>query len=88
MTFPTRHPSLNFLWSALILEELSRLGVEQVCIAPGSRSAPLTLVAAEYSQFEKHVHFDERGLGFFALGLAKSTRKPVAVITTSGTAVE
>lgn len=87
MTFPTRHPSLNFLWSALILEELSRLGVEQVCIAPGSRSAPLTLVAAEYSQFEKHVHFDERGLGFFALGLAKSTRKPVAVITTSGTAV-
>ncbi|WP_252179187.1 2-succinyl-5-enolpyruvyl-6-hydroxy-3-cyclohexene-1-carboxylic-acid synthase [Endozoicomonas sp. 4G] len=87
MTFPTRHPSLNFLWSALILEELSRLGVEHVCIAPGSRSATLTLVAAEHSKFEKHVHFDERGLGFFALGLAKSTRKPVAVITTSGTAV-
>lgn len=87
MTFSTRHPSLNFLWSALILEELSRLGVEHVCIAPGSRSAPLTLVAAENSQFEKHVHFDERGLGFFALGLAKSTRKPVAVMTTSGTAV-
>ncbi|MGI9280612.1 MAG: 2-succinyl-5-enolpyruvyl-6-hydroxy-3-cyclohexene-1-carboxylic-acid synthase [Endozoicomonas sp.] len=87
MTFPTRHPSLNFLWSALILEELCRLGVEHVCIAPGSRSAPLTLVAAEHPKLEKHVHFDERGLGFFALGLAKSTCKPVAVITTSGTAV-
>ncbi|WP_062260423.1 2-succinyl-5-enolpyruvyl-6-hydroxy-3-cyclohexene-1-carboxylic-acid synthase [Endozoicomonas arenosclerae] len=87
MTFPTRHPSLNFLWSALILEELYRLGVEHVCIAPGSRSAPLTLVAAENEKLRKHVHFDERGLGFFALGLTKSTRKPVAVITTSGTAV-
>ncbi len=33
-----------------------------------------------------HSHFDERGLGFFALGIAKSTQAPVAVIVTSGTA--
>ena len=87
MKFPTRHPSLNSLWSALILEELWRLGVEHVCIAPGSRSAPLTLAAAEHHSLRQHVHFDERGLAFYALGLAKSTGKPVAIITTSGTAV-
>lgn len=29
---------LNRLWSRVLLEELSRLGVTQVCVAPGSRS--------------------------------------------------
>ncbi|AMO57281.1 2-succinyl-5-enolpyruvyl-6-hydroxy-3-cyclohexene-1-carboxylate synthase [Endozoicomonas montiporae CL-33] len=87
MKFPTRHPNLNSLWSALLLEELWRLGVEHVCIAPGSRSAPLTLAAAVHPHLQQHVHFDERGLAFFALGLAKSSGRPVAVITTSGTAV-
>lgn len=87
MKFPTRHPNLNSLWSALLLEELWRLGIEHVCIAPGSRSAPLTLAASEHPYLQQHVHFDERGLAFFALGLAKSSGKPVAVITTSGTAV-
>ena len=87
MKFPTRHPNLNSLWSALLLEELWRLGVEHVCIAPGSRSAPLTLAAAVHADLQQHIHFDERGLAFFALGLAKSSGRPVAVITTSGTAV-
>lgn len=87
MKFPTRHASFNSLWSALLLEELWRLGVEHVCIAPGSRSAPLTLVAATHKHLQKHVHFDERGLAFYALGLAKSSGRPVAIITTSGTAV-
>ncbi len=69
------------------MEELYRLGVRHCCIAPGSRSAPLTLTVAEHDGLTEHVHFDERGLGFFALGLAKSRREPVAIITTSGTAV-
>lgn len=87
MKFLTRHSSLNSLWSALILEELWRLGVEHVCIAPGSRSAPLTLAAAAHHSLRRHIHFDERGLAFYALGLAKGTGHPVAIITTSGTAV-
>ncbi len=87
MKFPTRYPNLNALWSSLILEELWRLGVRDCCLAPGSRSAPLTLVVAAHKGLKKHIHFDERGLGFFALGLAKQSRRPVAVITTSGTAV-
>ncbi|WP_017222091.1 2-succinyl-5-enolpyruvyl-6-hydroxy-3-cyclohexene-1-carboxylic-acid synthase [Moritella dasanensis] len=78
---------LNRLWASLILEELSRLGVRHVCVAPGSRSTPLVLAAAAHDDLILHSHFDERGLGFYALGLAKSLQAPVAVIVTSGTAV-
>ncbi|MDO6618418.1 2-succinyl-5-enolpyruvyl-6-hydroxy-3-cyclohexene-1-carboxylic-acid synthase [Shewanella sp. 6_MG-2023] len=78
---------INLLWGALILEELARLGVKHVCMAPGSRSTPLTLAAAAQSSLQSHLHFDERGLGFMALGLAKASHSPVAIITTSGTAV-
>lgn len=78
---------LNRLWSRVLLEELSRLGVTQVCVAPGSRSTPLTLEANANTAFTLHTHYDERGLGFMALGLAKASQQPVAVIVTSGTAV-
>ncbi|ANQ21009.1 2-succinyl-5-enolpyruvyl-6-hydroxy-3-cyclohexene-1-carboxylic-acid synthase [Vibrio natriegens] len=78
---------LNRIWSETLLIELNRFGVEHVCIAPGSRSTPLTLEAADNPNFTIHTHFDERGLGFMALGLAKASQSPVAVIVTSGTAV-
>ncbi|WP_434930961.1 2-succinyl-5-enolpyruvyl-6-hydroxy-3-cyclohexene-1-carboxylic-acid synthase [Shewanella sp. HL-SH5] len=78
---------LNLLWGQLIFEELSRLGVKHVCMAPGSRSTPLTLAAASQTSISRHIHFDERGLGFMALGLAKASCAAVAIITTSGTAV-
>ena len=78
---------LNRVWCNTLLEELVRSGVEHVCIAPGSRSTPLTLEAEANSKLTLHTHFDERGLGFLALGLAKASNKPVAVIVTSGTAV-
>ncbi len=78
---------LNRIWCKIILEELTRFGVTEVCVAPGSRSTPLTLEADENSKLTLHSHYDERGLGFLALGLAKASCKPVAVIVTSGTAV-
>ena len=78
---------LNLLWGGLILEELARLGVKHMCMAPGSRSTPLTLAASRQTKLKQHLHFDERGLGFMALGLAKASQAPVAIITTSGTAV-
>lgn len=77
----------NLLWGTLILEELSRLGIRHICMAPGSRSTPLTLAAAKQTKLKQHLHFDERGLGFMALGLAKASQTPVAIITASGTAV-
>ncbi|MDL5026812.1 2-succinyl-5-enolpyruvyl-6-hydroxy-3-cyclohexene-1-carboxylic-acid synthase [Vibrio sp. TMPB1044] len=78
---------LNRVWCHTLLEELARSGVEHVCVAPGSRSTPLTLEAEANPKLTLHTHFDERGLGFLALGLAKASDKPVAVIVTSGTAV-
>ena len=81
---------LNRIWAQAILETLAQFGVKHICIAPGSRSTPLSLEAlelAQRSEFIVHTHFDERGLGFLALGIAKATQDPVAVIVTSGTAV-
>ncbi|PMR75101.1 2-succinyl-5-enolpyruvyl-6-hydroxy-3-cyclohexene-1-carboxylic-acid synthase [Billgrantia endophytica] len=85
--FPRHHDTFNHLWAALMLEELQRLGVRDIVLAPGSRSSPLIMAAAAHPGFHRHRHFDERGLGFLALGLAKGSRRPVAIITTSGTAV-
>lgn len=67
-----------------------RSGVDDVVLAPGSRSAALAIEAARAdlrSELRLHVRVDERSAGFLALGLAKAGGSPVAVITTSGTAV-
>ncbi|MCC8380149.1 2-succinyl-5-enolpyruvyl-6-hydroxy-3-cyclohexene-1-carboxylic-acid synthase [Xenorhabdus sp. PB30.3] len=84
--------ALNRRWAELLLEALTRHGLRHVCIAPGSRSTPLTLsvvkkATAQNGKLICHTHFDERGLGHLALGLAKASGEPVAVIVTSGTAV-
>lgn len=86
-TFPHEHHNINLLWASLFIEELTRHGISDFCIAPGSRSTPLTLAAAKHPRAKTHLHFDERGLGFLALGLSQASAKPVVVITTSGTAV-
>lgn len=82
--------TFNRTWARVVLAALTRYGVKHFCIAPGSRSTPLTLEALHLQKqgvAECHSHFDERGLGFFALGLTKTTNDPVAIIVTSGTAV-
>ena len=59
-------------------------------LLPGSRSAPMAYALAEASaagKVELLVRIDERSAGFTALGLALATGAPVAVLTTSGTAV-
>ncbi len=75
------------MFEVWIIDQLVQQGVEHFCIAPGSRSTPLVNAAANHPKAKLHVHFDERGLGFFALGLAKGSKKGAAVISTSGTAV-
>ncbi|MBS0620421.1 MAG: 2-succinyl-5-enolpyruvyl-6-hydroxy-3-cyclohexene-1-carboxylic-acid synthase [Verrucomicrobia bacterium] len=70
-----------------IIDTLVQLGVTHFCFAPGSRSTPLVLALAEHPKASRLSHFDERGLGFYALGVAKAKRAPVALIVTSGTAV-
>lgn len=71
----------------MIIEQLINSGCDFFCIAPGSRSTPLVLEIAANPKAKSMICHDERSLGFFALGYAKATQKPVAIIVTSGTAV-
>lgn len=77
----------NYFLASLFVKQLEVPQIKNVCISPGSRNTPLTLAFAENKKFKKYIHIDERSSGFFALGLAKQTNKPVVLITTSGTAV-
>ncbi len=73
-----------------LVQSLWLNGVRDVVLAPGSRSAPLalTLDAADRAgDVRLHVRVDERSAAFLALGLTTGSRRPVAVVTTSGTAV-
>lgn len=73
-----------------VLGSLIQAGVRDLVISPGSRSAPLAYAAAEAEHaglLTIHVRIDERSAAFMALGLAQSTRTPVAVAATSGTAI-
>ena len=79
--------SIQHFWSKVLFQELSNFGVSCICIAPGSRSTCLVKAVSENNSFSVVTHYDERSLGFFALGVAKASGKPVAVITTSGSAV-
>ena len=46
----------------------------------------MTVAADRTSGLEVSMHLDERAGGFFALGLARATGRPVALLCTSGTA--
>ncbi len=75
--------------AASLLAELVAHGVRDVVISPGSRSQALALAAthlARQGSIRVHVRIDERVAGFTALGLARETRVPAAVVCTSGTA--
>lgn len=76
----------NVLWAGSFVNELAALGVKYVSLSPGSRNTPLTIAFAQNKKIKSFVHIDERSSGFFALGLAKASDSPVAVVCTSGTA--
>ena len=76
----------NTLWASILAETLQRLGLTTAVICPGSRSAPLTIAFAQNNQIETIPVLDERSAGFFALGIAKKSGLPTALICTSGTA--
>ena len=78
---PVLQPIVN------IAELLYQKGITDVLVSPGSRSAPLTLAVARHPRLRVRVMADERSSGFVALGLVQQSRKPVAVICTSGSAV-
>ncbi len=61
--------------------------VHQIVISPGSRNAPLTIGFTENTNITNFSIVDERSAAFFALGIAQQTKKPVALICTSGSAL-
>ncbi|OAS88669.1 MULTISPECIES: 2-succinyl-5-enolpyruvyl-6-hydroxy-3-cyclohexene-1-carboxylic-acid synthase [Metabacillus] len=71
---------------ASFVDELVSSGVDKVVISPGSRSTPLAILMAEHPKLTCYINIDERSAGFFALGIAKSQKKTVALLCTSGTA--
>ena len=78
--------SVNSLWGGVLVETLARCGVTHAVLSPGSRSAPLVFAFARHPRIEAVPVLDERSAAFFALGLAKKGRRPVALVCTSGTA--
>lgn len=75
----------NTLWARVLVEELERGGVARCVVSPGSRSAPLAFALAG-SGIRLYTAVDERAGGFLALGMARASGGPVAVVCTSGTA--
>lgn len=79
-------PNRNHAFAAALFEELARSRIRDVCLCPGSRSTPLAVATATTPELHCWTHIDERAAAFFALGLSKAKRAPVALICTSGTA--
>lgn len=76
----------NLRWAMALVEGLVAAGVDRAVISPGSRSTPLTLACLRHPGMKSWIQVDERSAAFFALGLAKAERRPVALVCTSGSA--
>lgn len=82
----TADPAATHAWCRALFAQLAMCGVKHVAVSPGSRSTPLTVAADQTEGIELSMHLDERSGGFFALGLARASNRPVALLCTSGTA--
>lgn len=77
---------MNLARAARLLERLADAGVGELCLCPGGRNSPIVLAAQCARGLVCYSFFEERSAAFFAVGRARATGAPVAVVTTSGTA--
>lgn len=76
----------NLERAAALLETIRSAGCREVVVCGGSRNAPLIAAIAARGDFRAWNFFEERSAGFFAIGRARASDAPVAIVTTSGTA--
>src|SRR4051812_27663620 len=88
MTRISSRAAVNSTYAPLhaLVDELARCGMTHAVTSPGSRNAPLALSLAADPRLEAVSVIDERSAGFVALGMAKTSGRPVAVTCTSGSA--
>src|SRR4051812_17321411 len=75
----------NSLWASVLVETLVRCAVRQAVVLPGARSTPLSTALASHPRMEAAQVPAERPAAFFAPGLTKQRRRPVALVGRSGT---
>lgn len=80
------HQDLLTNYLSSFIQTLYEHKVRHVVISPGSRSTPLSMLFEAHPDFTTHLDIDERSAAFLALGLAKASGKPAALVCTSGTA--
>jgi 2-succinyl-5-enolpyruvyl-6-hydroxy-3-cyclohexene-1-carboxylate synthase len=73
-------------WAALLLSSVADAGIREIVSSPGSRSTPFVAAALREPRLRMYDVIDERAAAFFALGLARITGRPAAVLCTSGSA--
>lgn len=78
--------AVQTIWCDLLIGSLADAGIATVVVSPGSRSTPLVAALAQEARLDVVTIIDERAAAFFALGVARATGLPAAVICTSGTA--
>ncbi|HBX78386.1 MAG TPA: 2-succinyl-5-enolpyruvyl-6-hydroxy-3-cyclohexene-1-carboxylic-acid synthase [Acidimicrobiaceae bacterium] len=82
----TQVPNVAVTFCATLVDQWVENGCQFAVMSPGSRSTPMALALAADERIRLLVHYDERSASFLALGLAVAHRRPVVVLTTSGTA--
>lgn len=76
--------------SELVKELISLLfshGVRNIVCSPGSRNAMLLAEIQAHGRFKTHVIVDERSAAFIGMGMAMVSKRPVALVCTSGSAL-
>ncbi|HEY8531766.1 MAG TPA: 2-succinyl-5-enolpyruvyl-6-hydroxy-3-cyclohexene-1-carboxylic-acid synthase [Limnochorda sp.] len=83
---PAGSPQAAAAYLGALMDGLAGAGVRHLIFCPGSRSTPVLLAAHAQGRLRLWQHVDERSAAFFALGMAKVSGDPVALLATSGTA--